>query len=444
MILAGCLALGAYAAARDVTALSIDAATGEATVTIAAGEPGDGHVLYYVWSNDGYDKGGTLAAWPNVVRLGRVADDATSYSFTLPAVAAPTARYAARAILATSDRNYDNLVEGVTSSGDAYVNTGITPQGGKTAVTVDFKFASATSQYYIFGTWKSTVFSFCAYINGDKKWAYACKKSESPWTATTCAASSKRTVLTLDSVAPRYSVSNDDGSIAVTPSGVGTTTTTYPIYLFGRNNGGTFDKKTPATIYSCVITNNGACVRNYRPAVKDGVAGLYDYAYNTFTGSGNSTALSVVGGTNLTYEVDSGDMAVAASPVWPTSTTTPPDYVIATPPYEDSGDRSFVGGSKSGTAPLVLSGANDWGGTFTVNEGALIADFGQGLAATDNLVFNGGTYGLLSGNTFNWTIGTGGGETSIGADITKYGFTALSSSILIDYPLFLLNRCWDS
>ncbi len=55
---------------------------------------------------------------------------------------------------------------------------------------------------------------------------------------------------------------------------------------------------------------------------------------------------------------------------------------------------------------------------------ALIADFGQGLASTDNLVFNGGTYGLLSGGTFNWTVGTGGGETSLGTGAaTLLGFS---------------------
>ena len=109
-----------------------------------------------------------------------------------------------------------------------------------------------------------------------------------------------------------------------------------------------------------------------------------------------------------------------------------PDY-ITTIPVTDAEDRNYpTGGSKSGVAPLVLTGANNWGGTFTVNEGALIADFGQGLASTDNLVFNGGTYGLHTGSTFNWTIGNGGGETSLGAGAsTALGFTAYGNPFAV-------------
>ena len=102
-----------------------------------------------------------------------------------------------------------------------------------------------------------------------------------------------------------------------------------------------------------------------------------------------------------------------------------PDYVTDVTVTDPDSQTFATGGSKSGAAPLVLTGANSWGGTFTVNEGALIADFGLGLASTDNLVFNGGTYGLHTGNTFNWTIGSGGGETSLGAGAaTSLGFTA--------------------
>ena len=412
------------AVARDISSLTIDVENSQASINFESGVAGDGHVLYYACSDDGCDKGSEISAWPKVVRLGRVEDQATQFTFAIPSSMKPGARYAARAFLATSNRNYDNIVEGVSSAGNAFVDTGVKPQGGKTAVTIDFKFASATEQYYIFGTWNSKVFSFCAYINGSGNWAYACKKSDSPWTGTSLKASNKRTTLTLDSITPLYSVSNDGGSVEVTPSGVGTSTTSYPIYLFGRNNAGTFDKKSKATIYACVITHNGECVRDYLPAVKDGVAGLYDLKNNIFTASGNANSLSVVGETNLTYSVDTGDTAVSFSPVWPTTATTPPEY-LAGVPCNDASDRVFAsGGSKNGSAPLVLSGANDWGGSFSVNEGALIADFGQGLATTDNLVFNGGTYGLLTGAVFNWTIGSGAGETSIGTDVSEYGFTA--------------------
>jgi hypothetical protein len=69
-----------------------------------------------VWSNDGVDKGTTLAAWPNIYRVDRVADDATSYEFALPTVAFLTGQYACRAFLATSAKPYDYFVEGVKST----------------------------------------------------------------------------------------------------------------------------------------------------------------------------------------------------------------------------------------------------------------------------------------------------------------------------------------
>ena len=104
--LAAVLSLGA--AARDVTGLTV--ADGTVSVTFEAGAEGDSHVLYYVWSNDGIDKGTDLFAWPNAFRVDRVADDATSCEFTLPASAFLTGQYACRALLATSAKPYDYLV----------------------------------------------------------------------------------------------------------------------------------------------------------------------------------------------------------------------------------------------------------------------------------------------------------------------------------------------
>ena len=109
--------LGTLAFARDVTDLTV--ADGTVTVTFEAGAEGDSHVLYYVWSNDGVDKGTTLAAWPHAYRVDRVADDATSYEFALPTVAFLTGQYACRAMLATSAKPYDYFVEGVKSTKSA-------------------------------------------------------------------------------------------------------------------------------------------------------------------------------------------------------------------------------------------------------------------------------------------------------------------------------------
>ena len=140
-----CALVGAVSA-RNVTDLTV--ADGTATVTFEAGTEGDSHVLYYVWSNDGVDKGTDLFAWPNAYRVDRVADDATSYEFALPASASLTGQYACRAFLATSAKNYDYLVEGVksTKSANCFVSTWFKPVGGKTVVSIGFALTAADGQ----------------------------------------------------------------------------------------------------------------------------------------------------------------------------------------------------------------------------------------------------------------------------------------------------------
>ncbi len=419
--------------AREMSSLVINDDTLVVTVGFTAGEPGDGHVLYYVWSNDGEDKGATLAAWPNVARLGRVADDATSYSFALPASASVTARYAARALLATSDRKYDNVVEYVASTGAQYVDTGIYGRQG-TKSELDFASIEALS-----GTKNVGMLAARKNNSGDdrfylayfyKGFGFAYKTLDTQGSPITTIAANTRYMATTVIENGSQSLTLTDGTTTQTQSKSTTgdySTSPNTLDLFANNSNGSHGNKSSIRLYSCKIwqTNAGTgeydLVRDYRPCLYNGTAGFYDAANNTFSASATATPLTASSVTNLTYAVDTGDTAVAASPAY---VATSSDFTTDTPFVESGSFTSATGGTKGGVAPLVLSGANDWGGTFTVNEGALIADFGQGLAATDNLVFNGGTYGLLSGNTFNWTIGSSGGQTSIGVDATEYGFTA--------------------
>jgi len=439
-----CIALAAASAgAREITSLSIDADAGTATIAFTAGSAGDGHVLYYAWSNDGADKGANLASWPHVVRLCRVADGDTGCTFALPAEAAPIGRYSARAFLATTTKNYDNYVTWIRATGAQYIDTGVLPN--KTvAVAMDFKMTSAKGQQYVFGattsssgTTVSGLLTFCAYINGSAnsggKWSFTCKDDQPTYTAgLTTVSTSYRTQICLDAASKKYIVAqNGTVTTNTTPTTtIATGLANVSICLFTRNQASSAssisvaggDMLAKLYCYSCSVTNGGNCVRNYLPAVKDGVAGLYDTVNNTFNPSASATAFVSSGVTNLTFAIEGGDTVAAASAAFISESS---DFTTDTPYVEANSLTFTTGGSKSGVAPLVLTGANNWGGTFTVNEGALIADFGQGLATTDNLVFNGGTYGLHAGSTFNWTIGNGGGETSLGAGAaTSLGFTA--------------------
>ena len=430
----GLIALASSGAfARDVTSLTV--ADGTATVTFEAGTEGDSHVLYYAWSNDGVDKGADLFAWPNALRVDRVADDATSYEFSLPASAFLTGQYACRAFLATSAKSYDYLVEGVksTKSANCFVSTGFKPVGGKTVVAIDFALTATTSQQYIFGV--NTTYSLCAYVSDGGKWSFSSNNGYGSWKHTTLDVSTERTRITLDAAAvvdgqaaSVYTVTTPSGSDTMISTETRTKTAGYALALFGRaKTATTIDKQTGATIYSCSITNDGACVRDYRPCVYGGVAGLFDAVNNTFNPSSGSTALTAVGA-RVVGGAEAGDEVAGASAFWSQAV---PDYTTPLPFVEAASLTFANGGSKRGPAPLTLTGANNWGGTFTVYEGTLVADFGQGLASTDNLVLNGGAYCPLPGNTFTGTFGDPDGQLLVAAGAEAAGFSAYGHPLTV-------------
>ena len=328
----GFIFFASAAFARDVTNLTV--ADGTVTATFEAGAEGDGHVLYYAWSTDGIDKGSDLFAWPHAFRVDRVADDATSYEFALPASASLTGQYACRAFLATSTKNYDYLVEGVksTKSANCFVSTGFQPVGGKTVVSIDFALTAADGQQYIFGV--NTTYSLCAYVNGTSsvgKWAFSSNNGYGSWSNPTALNSStERTQITLDTTAKVdgtaasvFTVTTPSGSATRTSTEKHTATAGYYLMLFGRAKSNTsIDKQTGATIYSCSITNDGACVRDYRPCVSNGVAGLFDTVNNTFNPSSGTVALTAVGA-RVVGGAEDGDVVAGASASWSQAI---PDY----------------------------------------------------------------------------------------------------------------------
>lgn len=422
-------------AARDITSLVVDSEMNAASVRFEAGQPGDMHAIYYAWANDGVDRGGGISSWPNVFRVGLVADDDTSRSFELPVPARVLGKYAARAFLARTDRDFDYFIDAVKSTGDTtcYIDTGFCPVGGSTVVVVDCLMNSTKGQQSLFACNDGATdsFSFGAYINGSAssggKWAFHCNDGSGSWNMASglTVSSSERVVVVLDSALspPKGSVTVASTGETYTKSGTAghENVSKVPLYLAQRNTSGS---KTPAavTFYSCVITNAGVCVRDFRPAVKFGVAGMWDAVNNRFYASAGSTAL-IATGTNLTYAVLDGDAVVASSSAYETMNA---DFRTDVP-YVDSNSVTISGGgSKGGAAPLTLAGKNTWGGAFTVNEGTLVADFGQGLAATDGVVLNGGTYCPHLSNLYTGTLGAsaGAGLVSVAPGSVTAGFSA--------------------
>lgn len=425
---------------REITGLQVnesDDGSATVTVTMTAGEAGDGHVLYYVWTNDGTDKGSDILAWPNVLRVGRVADDATSESFTLPSDASLTGQYACRVFFATSPLAFDYYVEGVRAveSTACYVNTRFYPVGGKTSLFIDLMLTTAKTQYYILGS-NNSAYTLCAYVNGNGYWAFASNNGGGSWSnPTTLSATKERTVITIDTTVVEdekaksvFTVTTPSASAVRESFENHSKTATLPLILYGRCMPGEVnDKKCAATIYRCSITNDGVCVRDFYPCVSNSVAGLYDGVNNVFYPSSGTEALTAVGEKVYGKGVHEEDSVEISSPVWKQSVS---DYVTDEPYVENLSLKYTTGGTKAGNAPLTLTGVNDWGGTFTVNEGTLVADFGQGLAETDNVVLRDGTFRTVS-DTFTCSLGTGGGEVSVADDAQSAGFSAYGGPLTV-------------
>ena len=87
------------------------------------------------------------------------------------------------------------------------------------------------------------------------------------------------------------------------------------------------------------------------------------------------------------------------------------------------------GGAKTGAYGLTLTGANDFGGRFTVKAGTLAAAFGAGLGARDNLRLAGGQFAGWNG-LVDQALGTGAGQIAF-VDGTSSGFSALTGDTTV-------------
>ena len=117
-------------AARSITGASFTQEGAETTVSVTfeAGESGDDHALYVAY--DVQDRGATLAGWAAYQRVGRVAANATSATFTLLPKLTGAGNTVCRVFLVESTYPFDTLIEAIrqTTTKTQYVDTGINCQ----------------------------------------------------------------------------------------------------------------------------------------------------------------------------------------------------------------------------------------------------------------------------------------------------------------------------
>ncbi|MBR1587122.1 MAG: hypothetical protein IJ658_02235, partial [Kiritimatiellae bacterium] len=125
-----------------------------------------------------------------------------------------------------------------------------------------------------------------------------------------------------------------------------------------------------------------ALLVNLVPMVKDGRAGMYDTVRDKFYYS--DTSMGDFDLSNGHTRVESANPFFADALV-KVAATGPELFTPASAVTVSTSITNAYGGILNGTATLTLTGENDWGGSFIISNGTLVAAFGQGLAATDCL-----------------------------------------------------------
>ena len=125
----------------------------------------------------------------------------------------------------------------------------------------------------------------------------------------------------------------------------------------------------------------GSLLVNLVPMVKDGRPGMYDTVRDVYYYSDTGTDFDLTYGPS---RVESADPFFADA-LCTAAATGPELFTPASAVTVAQSITNAAGGILDGTATLTLTGANDWGGAFSISNGTLVAAFGQGLGSNDCL-----------------------------------------------------------
>lgn len=185
-------------------------------------------------------------------------------------------------------------LEYIESSGTQYIDTGFKPNQD-TRVVCDTEFAASTTAYWLFGSRVSTNdrnYAFLTYEGG--------YRSDYNDTAGDV----------IGGVSGRFIVDKNKNityidEVVKDELSYGAFQSTYNLYIFRSNNGGTPSASNTAKIYSCQIYDNGLLIRDFVPCIDpEGTVGLYDFDGKQFYN--NAGAGSFIAGPEVTP--DPGDI----------------------------------------------------------------------------------------------------------------------------------------
>lgn len=231
-------------------------------------------------------------------------------------------------------------LEYIQSSGTQYVNTGVKP-GNTTRLVMDFEPAKLGSTHLMAAGVRDTSKGGNQFVVG-----WTGHKSPAVWRSDYGA--SQVNFTTAITGVTRHQLVKDGASCTIDSESVSNTATTfsstYPLFLFAGNQGGSVVSQISMKLYSCQIYDNGTLIRDYWPCRNaSGVAGLYDFVGQQFyANAGTGTFLD-----NLIETV-----AITASNIGTYFTVTNGTYK-----FNGSGSvfTSNNNGANSSTASTVLT-----------------------------------------------------------------------------------------
>ncbi|MDO5320041.1 MAG: hypothetical protein Q4G65_15540, partial [bacterium] len=294
-------ALGAWA---DLTVTSsLDGSTLKYTVSgaVAAATV---RPVYLAWGET--DGGTDWAKWEESQKVGTLAANATSMTFTLPARIKESCPMR---VFLFSGTDGDNVwLDAIRADNDQYLNTGIKPNH-QTACFADFKMNDLGVQQRVFGMAdKSSSITFCTYINGSTQWAYTYKDGDGDWQGLGVnVTTSDRVQYLVDGYRNfvRLQYAGVDKKFVTPLSSSRTKEGAAPVGVFTALSGSTGGSRykdsskphngfTYGDLYGFYMKKGGTLVSSLKPCKKDGVACAYDGIQQKYIMSGTSNAFLAV------------------------------------------------------------------------------------------------------------------------------------------------------
>lgn len=164
-------------------------------------------------------------------------------------------------------------LEYIQSSGTQYINTGVNPNQN-TRIICTTNLAKQNTAAWLFGARNGSGDSTFGFLTHQNAYRSDYNTSQSQTISDTYTG-----FFTVDK---DKNVTKINGETKIT-NAVGTFQTSYPLFLFANNNGGSVAGYSSCAIQACQIYDNGTLIRDYVPVKSSsGVVGLYDVVNGVF------------------------------------------------------------------------------------------------------------------------------------------------------------------